>query len=90
MKNFMMIFRNEKEKEQEMSSPEEMQKAVEILSKKFDKHELKGNTNTLRKNIDSNDGSFTILTDRIIETINYNEVGYYGGLLNCTTWTIKN
>lgn len=28
MKNFMMIFRNEKEKEREMTSPEEMQKAV--------------------------------------------------------------
>ena len=28
MKEFMMIFRNEKEKEREMSSPEEMQKAV--------------------------------------------------------------
>ncbi len=31
----------------------------------------------------------TIFPDRIIETINYNEIGYYGGLLNCTTWTIK-
>lgn len=28
-------------------------------------------------------------SDRIIETINYNEIGYFGGLLNCTTWTIK-
>tara|TARA_R110001592_G_scaffold243783_1_gene504847 strand:+ start:89730 stop:90578 length:849 start_codon:yes stop_codon:yes gene_type:complete len=27
--------------------------------------------------------------DRVIRTINYNEVGKYGGLLNCTTWTIK-
>ena len=26
---------------------------------------------------------------RKIETINYNEIGFYGGLLNCTTWTIK-
>jgi agmatine deiminase len=26
--------------------------------------------------------------DREIETINYNEVGKFGGLLNCTTWTI--
>jgi len=31
----------------------------------------------------------TIFPDRIIETINYNEIGYYGGLLNCTTWTIN-
>ena len=29
-----------------------------------------------------------IFPDRKIETINYNEIGYYGGLLNCTTWTI--
>ena len=31
----------------------------------------------------------TIFPERIIETINYNEIGYFGGLLNCTTWTIK-
>lgn len=31
-----------------------------------------------------------IFPNRKIETINYNEIGYYGGLLNCTTWTIKN
>ena len=31
----------------------------------------------------------TIFQDRIIETINYNEIGLWGGLLNCTTWTIK-
>jgi agmatine deiminase len=30
-----------------------------------------------------------IFPDREIETINYNEIGFYGGLLNCTTWTIK-
>ncbi len=30
-----------------------------------------------------------IFPDRKIETINYNEIGLYGGLLNCTTWTIK-
>lgn len=30
-----------------------------------------------------------ILPDRKIETINYNKIGFYGGLLNCTTWTIK-
>lgn len=29
-----------------------------------------------------------IFPDRKIETINYNEIGYLGGLLNCTTWTI--
>jgi agmatine deiminase len=27
--------------------------------------------------------------DRIIETINFNEIGYYGGLLNCVTWTVQ-
>lgn len=27
--------------------------------------------------------------DRMIETINYNEIGFHGGLLNCTTWTIR-
>lgn len=30
-----------------------------------------------------------IFPDRKIETINYNEIGLYGGLLNCTTWTVK-
>ena len=30
-----------------------------------------------------------IFPDRRIEVINYNEIGLYGGLLNCTTWTIK-
>ncbi len=30
-----------------------------------------------------------IFPDRKLETINYNEIGIYGGLLNCTTWTIK-
>lgn len=29
-----------------------------------------------------------IFPDRKIETINYNKIGLYGGLLNCTTWTI--
>lgn len=29
-----------------------------------------------------------VFPERAIETINYNEVGKYGGLLNCTTWTI--
>jgi agmatine deiminase len=31
----------------------------------------------------------SIFPDRIIETINYNEIGFFGGLLNCTTWTIN-
>lgn len=30
-----------------------------------------------------------IFPDRTIETINYNEIGLHGGLLNCTTWTIR-
>ncbi|MDE7086538.1 MAG: agmatine deiminase family protein [Prevotella sp.] len=30
-----------------------------------------------------------IFPDRIIETIDYNEVAIEGGLLNCSTWTIK-
>lgn len=30
-----------------------------------------------------------VYSDRIIETININEVGVFGGLLNCITWTIK-
>ncbi len=30
-----------------------------------------------------------IFPDRIIESVNYNEVGLEGGLLNCSTWTIK-
>ena len=30
-----------------------------------------------------------IFSARKIETINYNEIGLYGELLNCTTWTIK-
>ncbi|HFA50608.1 MAG TPA: hypothetical protein ENJ95_16500 [Bacteroidetes bacterium] len=31
----------------------------------------------------------SIFSDRIIETINCNEIGFFGGLLNCTTWTAK-
>lgn len=31
----------------------------------------------------------SIFPNRIIETINYNEIGFHGGLLNCTTWTIN-
>lgn len=31
-----------------------------------------------------------IFTERKVETINFNAIGLYGGLLNCTTWTIKN
>jgi agmatine deiminase len=30
-----------------------------------------------------------IYPDRLIETINFNEIGLFGGLLNCTTWTIQ-
>ena len=30
-----------------------------------------------------------IFPDRIIETINYNEIGLEGGLLNCTTWIMN-
>lgn len=30
-----------------------------------------------------------IFPDRKIETINYNDIGLHGGLLNCTTWTVK-
>ena len=30
-----------------------------------------------------------IFNDRKIETINYNSIALLGGLLNCTTWTIK-
>jgi len=30
-----------------------------------------------------------IFPDRKIETINYNKIGLHGGLLNCTTWTIR-
>jgi agmatine deiminase len=29
-----------------------------------------------------------IFPNRKIETMNYNEIGFLGGLLNCTTWTI--
>ena len=30
-----------------------------------------------------------IFSDRIIEKLNFNEVGLHGGLLNCATWTVK-
>ena len=30
-----------------------------------------------------------IFPDRVIETINYNEIGLEGGLLNCTTWVMR-
>ena len=31
----------------------------------------------------------SVFPERTIEPININEIGKYGGLLNCTTWTIK-
>jgi agmatine deiminase len=31
----------------------------------------------------------TAFPDKVIETINYNDVAYEGGLVNCTTWVIK-
>lgn len=46
--------------------------------------EVDGNRDREIKNIFG-----TIFPDRIIETINFNEVGYYGGLLNCVTWTVQ-
>ena len=30
-----------------------------------------------------------IFPDRKIETLNFNSVGLFGGVLNCTTWTIN-
>ncbi|MFY0626169.1 MAG: agmatine deiminase family protein [Reichenbachiella sp.] len=30
-----------------------------------------------------------LFPDRKIDTINFNEIGLHGGLLNCTTWTIE-
>ena len=27
--------------------------------------------------------------DKAVETIDYNDVAYEGGLLNCTTWVVK-
>ncbi|MDR3237688.1 MAG: agmatine deiminase family protein, partial [Spirochaetia bacterium] len=30
-----------------------------------------------------------IFPERVIETINYNKIAKEGGLLNCTTWTVK-
>ena len=30
-----------------------------------------------------------VFPNKQIETINYNDVAQYGGLLNCTTWVIK-
>lgn len=30
-----------------------------------------------------------VFPDRIVETIDYNDVAFEGGLLNCTTWVIK-
>jgi len=30
-----------------------------------------------------------VFPNRFIESINYNEVGFWGGLLNCTSWTIQ-
>ena len=40
------------------------------------------------KDQEVNDMFREIFPDRKIETINYNEIGLHGGLLNCTTWTI--
>ena len=30
-----------------------------------------------------------VFPDRIVETIDYNDVAFEGGLLNCTTWVVK-
>jgi agmatine deiminase len=30
-----------------------------------------------------------VFPDRIIETVNFNDVGKHGGLLNCITWSIQ-
>ncbi|MDA9835890.1 agmatine deiminase family protein, partial [Flavobacteriales bacterium] len=30
-----------------------------------------------------------IFPDRKVETIDFNEIGVLGGLLNCSTWTIE-
>lgn len=30
-----------------------------------------------------------IFSNRILETVNYNKIGFHGGLLNCSTWTVK-
>ena len=42
----------------------------------------------LNENINNNKSHFTPKKLKI-ETINFNAIGLYGGLLNCTTWTIK-
>ena len=31
----------------------------------------------------------TAFPDRVVETINYNDVALEGGLLNCTTWVVR-
>lgn len=41
------------------------------------------------KDLEVYDKFIEIFPDRKIETINYNKIGLYGGLLNCTTWTIN-
>lgn len=46
--------------------------------------EIKGNMDTEVLNLFK-----TIFPERIIETININEIGIGGGLLNCISWTIK-
>ncbi len=45
--------------------------------------EIRGNRDEEVYNLFTN-----IFPDKIIETINYNEIGLHGGLLNCTTWNI--
>jgi agmatine deiminase len=41
------------------------------------------------KDIEVYDKFKQIFPERKIETINYNDIGIFGGLLNCTTWTIE-
>ena len=40
-------------------------------------------------NVEGNRDEEAIFPDRIIETVDYNEVAVEGGLLNCKTWTIR-
>ena len=41
------------------------------------------------KDVEAYDTLKQIFPNRTIETLNYNSVGIFGGLLNCTTWTIE-
>jgi agmatine/peptidylarginine deiminase len=62
---------------------EEDKEAVDIIQK--DKEAV----DIIQKDKEAVDIIQKAFPDKVIETINYNEVAIEGGLLNCTTWVVR-